>query len=74
MLFAATQGYMDDVEVANIPDFSQGLLDFMRAQYADIGKVIAQTKDLPDELSQQLHEAVQTFKADYSGALAAAEA
>ncbi|NLT34920.1 MAG: F0F1 ATP synthase subunit alpha [Gaiellales bacterium] len=74
VLFAATQGYMDDVDVANIPDFSQGLLDFMRAQYADIGKVIAQTKDLPDELSQQLHEAVQTFKADYSGALAAAEA
>jgi F-type H+-transporting ATPase subunit alpha len=73
VLFAATQGYLDDVDVARVPEFDQALLDFLKAQYAEIGKVIAATKDLPDELSQQLHEAVQAFKADYSGGLAAAE-
>lgn len=74
VLFAATQGYMDDVEVGRVQEFSQGLLDFLKSQYADLGKAIAASKDLPDELEQQLHEAVQAFKVDYSGASAAAEA
>lgn len=65
ILFAATQGYLDDVAVAQVPAFNQGLLDFLKSQYPAIGRTIAETKDLTDDVAQQLHEAIQAYKADY---------
>ncbi len=71
VLFAATQGYLDDVEVGQVSDFNLGLLDFLKSQYPSIGKSIAETQDLADDVAQQLHEAIQAFKADYSSSVAA---
>ena len=65
VLFAATQGYLDDVEVAQVPEFNQSLLDFLKAQHPSIGESIAETSDLTDAVAEQLHEAIRAFKADY---------
>ena len=66
VLFAATQGYLDDVEVSEVPTFSQGLLDFLKSQYPSIGTAIAESSDLTDAVAEQLHEAIQAYKADYA--------
>jgi len=71
VLFAATQGYLDDVEVPQVSEFNLGLVDFLKSQYPAIGKSIAETQDLSDDVAQQLHEAIQAFKADYSSSVAA---
>ncbi|NLE73635.1 MAG: F0F1 ATP synthase subunit alpha [Actinobacteria bacterium] len=71
-LFAATQGYLDDVEVAQASEFNLGLLDFLKSQYPTVGETIAKTQDLSDDIAQQLHEAIQAFKADYSSSVATA--
>ncbi len=65
VLFAATQGYLDDVEVAQVSEFNQSLLDFLKAQHPSIGESIAETSDLTDAVAEQLHEAIRAFKADY---------
>ncbi len=65
IIFAATQGYLDDVEVGKVAEFNHGLLDFLNSQYRSIGETIAQTKDLTDDIVDQLHEAIQRFKSDY---------
>ena len=65
VLFAATQGYLDDVEVAQVSEFNQSLLDFLKAQHPSIGASIAETSDLTDAVAEQLHEAIRAFKADY---------
>jgi F-type H+/Na+-transporting ATPase subunit alpha len=67
VIFAATQGYLDDVDVPKVNDFSADLLVFLKAQYPDLGAEIAKTKELSDEVAGKLHEAIRLFKADYAG-------
>ena len=67
VIFAATQGYLDDVDVPKVNDFSSDLLVFLKAQYPRSGETIAKSKDLTDETATKLHEAIRAFKADYSG-------
>jgi F-type H+-transporting ATPase subunit alpha len=65
VIFAATQGYLDDVDVAKVSDFNLGLLDYLKSQHAHVGETIAETKDLTDDITAQLHDAIQRFKSDY---------
>jgi F-type H+/Na+-transporting ATPase subunit alpha len=67
VIFAATQGYLDDIDVSKVNDFSAGLLAYLKSQYPALGETVANTKDLSDETISQLHEAVRSFKADYAG-------
>jgi F-type H+/Na+-transporting ATPase subunit alpha len=67
VIFAATQGYLDDVAVGRVNDFSSALLVYLKSQYPAIGEAISTSKELTDETATKLHEAVRSFKADYSG-------
>ena len=67
VIFAATQGYLDDIDVPKVNDFSTALLVYLKSQYPDLGESIAKTRDLSDETATKLHEAVRSFKADYVG-------
>ena len=67
VIFAATQGYLDDIDVPKVNDFSTALLVFLKSQYPALGETIATTKDLSDDTTAKLHEAVRSFKADYAG-------
>ncbi len=72
VIFAATQGYLDDVEVEKIVEFNADMRDYMRAEHAAIGETIRTEKDLSDETIAKLHEAIRGYKADYVGAGAGA--
>ena len=67
VIFAATQGYLDDIDVPKVNDFSAGFLVYLKSQYPALGETIAKTKDLSDETAATLHEAIRSFKADYAG-------
>jgi F-type H+-transporting ATPase subunit alpha len=68
IIFAATQGYLDDIEVERVTEFNEGLRDYLRSQFPEIGEAIRSTKDLSDETAEKLHEAVRSYKADFVGA------
>jgi len=67
VIFAATQGYLDDVPVDRVDEFNESLRTYLRAQNAEIGQAIRETKDLPDETAKRLHEAIRDFKSDFVG-------
>ena len=74
VVFSATQGYLDDLPVAQVSDFNNGLREFVRSQFAQIGDKIRTEKDLSDETTAALHEALRQFKADFVGATEARQA
>jgi F-type H+-transporting ATPase subunit alpha len=67
VIFAATQGYLDDIAVPKVNDFSGALLVYLKSQYPAIAEAIQKTKELTDDTSTRLHEAIRSFKADYAG-------
>jgi F-type H+-transporting ATPase subunit alpha len=62
IIFAATNGYLDELGVADIKAWEQGFLDFMGAQHPEIGEAIRTRKVLTDELSERLRAAIDEFK------------
>ncbi len=65
-LFAATKGYLDDIEVAKIVDFEDALQDFMKANHADLMSQINESGDYNDDIEKALNEAVEAFKSNSS--------
>lgn len=65
IIFAATQGLLDDMEVNRISDFETGLFGFIEKRYADIPHTIEETKDLSDALQKTLAKAITEYKAEF---------
>ena len=62
VLFAATQGYADEVKVAEISRFNGELRNFLNQQHPEIGADIANTKVLSPENEAALRSAITVFK------------
>jgi F-type H+-transporting ATPase subunit alpha len=63
-LFAANQGYLDDVETHKVVDFESALHGYMRSSQAALLDRINETGDYNDEIESALHEALKDFKAN----------
>jgi F-type H+-transporting ATPase subunit alpha len=63
-IWAATNGYLDDVPVAQVPRFHQELRESLRAE-GNVLKTIAETGDLSDETVEALKKAVDGFKESF---------
>jgi F-type H+-transporting ATPase subunit alpha len=63
VIFAVTNGYLDDVPVAKVRDFERAFLQFMRAQHPEVGQAIREQKVLTDETIAALRRAIEEFKA-----------
>jgi len=61
-MFAATRGLMDDVPVEQVQAFEKGLLDAMRASYADILDALNDKKAIDEALEKRLADAITAFK------------
>lgn len=65
-LFAANEGYLDDVEVAKIRDFEDALQSYIKSDEAALLKRIDETGDYNDEIQQALNSAIKKFKASHT--------
>ena len=61
LLWSATNGLMDTIPVARVGDYKADLLQYMRTTRPEIGRAIAQTGALGDDLAEQLRAAVTEF-------------
>jgi len=51
VIFAVTEGHMDDVEPSDIPEFERGLIAYAKERHGSVLSQIADTGQLPaDEL------------------------
>ena len=62
-LFAANEGYLDDVEVKKVVDFEQALQSYMKSAHAELLDKIDSTGDYSAEIESGLHAAIKDFKA-----------
>ena len=62
-LFAANEGFLDDIAVAKVRDFEDGLQGFMKSEHGKLLEKINQTGDFGDDIQTALRNAVTQFKA-----------
>ncbi len=62
VLYAANNGYLDDVDVKNILPFEKGLLEHLKSKFADLVGRIEDTKDLSKDDEVALKAAVEDYK------------
>lgn len=65
IIFAGTQGYLDDLPLEAIKPFENDFYKFIDKEYPDIPYTIANTKDLDDATFDKLNEATTKFKKDF---------
>ena len=63
-LFAANEGYLDDIEVNKIGDFEAAMLSTLRSDNADLLDSINDTGDFSDEIADKMRAALDAFKAN----------
>jgi F-type H+-transporting ATPase subunit alpha len=62
VLFAATQGYIDDIPVEAVKKFEQEFLMHMKNLKADVLKELGDKKAIDDDLKAKLIQAIEDFK------------
>ena len=65
IIYAATNGWLDDIPTASVRKFEHGFHDFMRAQKPDIGNAIRTAKQLTDETAEALRNAIEAYKESF---------
>jgi len=65
IIYAAVNGYLDNVAMDRIASFELELLKFMDITYPEIGQTIARTKELGKDTEDKLKNAIQQFKTSY---------
>jgi F-type H+/Na+-transporting ATPase subunit alpha len=63
IIFAVTNGYLDEVDVAAVRAWEKGFLDYMAAQHPGIAEEIKTKKALSEDLTARLRKAIDQFKA-----------
>ena len=61
-IFAATNGYLDDIATENVGKFEQGLLNYMRNQKADLLSAIKNEGKMSGERLAELRQAVEELR------------
>ena len=62
-LYAANEGFLDDVEVKKVVDFEASLISYMNAEQADLLAKINEKGDYNNEIADGLKAAIEKFKA-----------
>jgi F-type H+-transporting ATPase subunit alpha len=65
-IWAATNGYLDDLPVDRVGEFEAGLLEHVRTRAADVLETIRDTGKLEDETIDKLRSAADDFKSSFT--------
>ena len=65
-MYAAVNGYMDDVPVDRIREFEEGLLTYMETSKPDILSSIVDAKDIDEATETSLKDAITAFKQTFA--------
>jgi F-type H+-transporting ATPase subunit alpha len=65
ILFAGTQGYLDDIKVPSIRAFEDGLYKYLDSGQTALMNDIATKKSLDDDLKRRIGDALKEYKANF---------
>jgi len=63
VLYAANEGFIDDIDAKSIVPFETALLSYVRAEHADLLEKINQEGDYNDDIANALKSCLEKFKA-----------
>ncbi|HVK86496.1 MAG TPA: F0F1 ATP synthase subunit alpha, partial [Kofleriaceae bacterium] len=66
VIYAGTNGFVDDYPVAVLGRYEQELLSFMKSRKADLVSQIASTGKLEGDIEKQLRDALTEFAKQFS--------
>ncbi len=66
IIFAGSQGMLDDLPVDQVQPFEEFLHPFMDRKYAQLGRGIADKKELTEDLREALTNAINEAKAEFT--------
>jgi F-type H+-transporting ATPase subunit alpha len=66
IIYAVTNGHLDDVPVADCKRFESEFLQYMETRHPDVGKHIATEGTLPEKVEGKLQEALGGFKKQFA--------
>jgi F-type H+-transporting ATPase subunit alpha len=61
IIYAATNGYLDSIEVENIKRFEKEFIEYLEVKHKDLLPTLAEKKELDDTLEKQMVSALETF-------------
>ena len=64
-IYAASRGFLDDIEVKDVLPFEAGMLEMLRNEKSDILSDIRDRKKLDDDLEARLTAAIKEFKVSF---------
>ena len=64
-LFAANEGFLDDVEVNKVVDFEAALHSYINSNQKELVEKINATADFNDEIAASMRKALEDFKANH---------
>ena len=64
MLYAANEGYLEDVDVQKIGDFESALISFMHSNHGDTMSDVVVSGDYNDDIESVFKSALEAFKAN----------
>jgi F-type H+-transporting ATPase subunit alpha len=67
IIFAATNGYVDDLPVEQVRPFEAALIPFLRDRYGDVIHGINSSRELSPETEQKLKQGIEEFKGRFAG-------
>ena len=68
VIFAAVNGFLDDLEVDEVVPFEHGLVNYLRTTYADLGRDIVAKKKLEESTEEALKQAIAEYKERFKAA------
>jgi F-type H+-transporting ATPase subunit alpha len=61
VIYAATHGFADDVDISKITKWERDLRQFIDLSYPEVKQAILDEKEITDEIEAQLHKALKDF-------------
>ena len=61
-LFAANEGFLDDIEIKKVGEFEAALHNFVRSKHGALLDKINSTGDFNDDIAKDLRDAIEAFK------------
>ena len=65
IIFAASKGHLDDLEVDQVSEFESGLLDYLDANASDCLNSIVKEGTISDETEKKLNDAISDYKSGF---------
>jgi F-type H+-transporting ATPase subunit alpha len=66
VIFAATNGYIDDVPIEKVQSWNDSFISFMKSSHPEVGQAIMDQRVLDDETTARLQAALDEFKSTVS--------